>query len=760
MDLIATINENDKIDVENESTDSDEESVAVKKRKKKKGTNIVLSGTNDMFSNNFDFMDGDDDFEKWGEDFATAHDKAVLLSSSLDDKIAKRRRLALNKNKSLELDCLEELETANVSAKADNHDEKREDLDYVSNEDYSSSDDETKKDTIRVKITSMSKKRKKYLKTAEETESEHIKYAEEITSANDISFQDMNLSRPLMKALSAMNFSMPTPIQAATIPVALLNKDVCACAATGTGKTAAFMLPVLERLLYKPREAPVTRVLVLAPTRELAVQIHQVSRQLARYTNVEISLSAGGLDVKAQEAALRMGPDVVIATPGRLIDHLHNAPSFNLGSIEILILDEADRMLDEYFAEQMKEVIRLCSRTRQTMLFSATMTEEVKDLAAVSLKDPVKIFMNENRDVAMNLRQEFIRIRENREGDREAMLAALLKRNFTTNTIVFIQTKVQAHRMHILLGLLGLKVGELHGNLSQQQRLEALKRFKDGDIDILLATDLAARGLDIQGIKTVMNFTMPNSLQHYIHRVGRTARAGKLGRAISLLGEKERKLLKEIVKRAQYPVKSRAIPPEVVTRYRDKIHSLEDDIKLIQQQEEAEKQLRSTEAQFNKATKLLDNANYMGVDRKRTWFQSHKERQQEKKSLSLEEFKLNKSKSRNKQKIKLTPVDRIEREIQKSALYSARAAKKSCRERKTTVFDEGRSKSKKKKIKRSPVASFQEELTSTGKRALKKFRAGPSYEERKKMAVPQKRKGSSRPQKFFGKKSKGKARNK
>merc|ERR1712004_463528 len=170
---------------------------------------------------------------------------------------------------------------------------------------------------------------------------------------------------------------------------------------------------------------------------------------------------------------LRMGPDVVIATPGRLIDHLHNAPNFTLENIEVLVLDEADRMLDEYFAEQMKEVIRMCSRTRQTMLFSATMTEQVKELMAVSLNEPVKIFVNENTDVAMNLKQEFIRIRANREADREAIVAALLTRTFHDHCIVFIQTKLQAHRMHILLGLLGVHVAELHGNLSQAQRLEA-----------------------------------------------------------------------------------------------------------------------------------------------------------------------------------------------------------------------------------------------------------------------------------------------
>lgn len=183
-----------------------------------------------------------------------------------------------------------------------------------------------------------------------------------------------------------------------------------------------------------------------------------------------------------------------------------------------MILDEADRMLDEYFAEQMKEIIKQCSRTRQTMLFSATMTDEVNDLAAVSLNKPLKIFVDSNRGVAFNLRQEFIRIRKEKEEDREAILCALVCRTFREHTIIFVQTKKQAHRVHILLGLLGIKVAELHGNLSQPQRLEALEKFKTSGVDVLVATDVAARGLDIVGVKTVVNYTMPTTLEHYIHR--------------------------------------------------------------------------------------------------------------------------------------------------------------------------------------------------------------------------------------------------
>lgn len=483
------------------------------------------------------------------------------------------------------------------------------------------------------------------------------------------------------------------------------------------------MLPTIERLIYRPTTAtPVTRVLVLVPTRELGVQVYQVTRQLCQFTDIEIGLAVGGLDLKTQENVLRKSPDIVIATPGRLIDHLRSTPSFSLESIEILILDEADRMLDEYFAEQMKEIIKQCARTRQTMLFSATMTDEVKDLATVSLVKPARVFVDSNRVVAFNLRQEFVRIRADKENDREPILAALICRTFRDHCMVFVQTKKQAHRLHILLGLLGVSVAELHGNLTQPQRLDALEKFKTQQVDVLVATDVAARGLDIYGVQTVVNFVMPATLEHYIHRVGRTARAGRAGVSVSLAGEHERRMVKDVIKKAKNPVKSRIIPPDIIEKYRQKLEKLEPQITQILQEEYEERLLSKTENQANRAQKLLQGDE---KTEKRSWFQTKQQRKEEKERLALkpkEKKSAAKTKKDAKKKTGDGADDKIKKEMEKVALLQARLAKKKSKPKKmrTCVDDINRADGQ-KGVKRKK-SNFVDDFCDTSQKNAKRLR--------------------------------------
>ncbi|KAI0335286.1 DEAD-domain-containing protein [Cubamyces sp. BRFM 1775] len=444
------------------------------------------------------------------------------------------------------------------------------------------------------------------------------------------SFLSMNLSRPIIKSLTSLGFTTPTPIQAATIPVALLGKDVVGNAVTGSGKTAAFIIPMLERLMYRDRgkKAAATRCLVLVPTRELAVQCFEVGTKLAAHTDIRFALVVGGLSVKSQEATLRTRPDVVIATPGRLIDHLRNSPSFMLDALDILVLDEADRMLEDGFSDELTEIIKSCPTSRQTMLFSATMTDSVDELVKMSLNKPVRLFVDPKRATARGLLQEFVRVRAGKEAERSALLVALCKRTFKSRVIIFFRSKKLAHQMRIVFSLLDMKCDELHGDLSQEQRLKALQQFRDGHVDYLMATDLASRGLDIKGIETVINYDMPGQLAQYLHRVGRTARAGKKGRSVTLVGEADRKMLKAAIKHStsEDQVRHRQVPPEVVTKWSQKLEGLKGEIAEILQEEKEERQLRQAEMELKKGQNMIEHEAEIFSRPARTWFQTGKEK--------------------------------------------------------------------------------------------------------------------------------------
>jgi ATP-dependent RNA helicase DDX27 len=283
------------------------------------------------------------------------------------------------------------------------------------------------------------------------------------------SFQALSLSRPILRGLASVGFTKPTPIQAKTIPIALEGKDAVGGAVTGSGKTAAFVVPILERLLYRQKKVPTTRVVIMTPTRELAIQCHAVATKLASHTDIKFCLAVGGLSLKVQEAELRLRPDVVIATPGRFIDHMRNSPSFNVDTVEILVLDEADRMLEDGFADELNEILTTLPKSRQTMLFSATMTSSVDSLIRVGMNKPVRLMVDSQNQTVKKLEQKFIRLRPGREEKRMGYLAHLCKTTYTERVLIFFRQKKEAHRVRIIFGLLGLSCAELHGSMNQAQ---------------------------------------------------------------------------------------------------------------------------------------------------------------------------------------------------------------------------------------------------------------------------------------------------
>ncbi|HET6545729.1 MAG TPA: DEAD/DEAH box helicase [Rhodanobacteraceae bacterium] len=359
-----------------------------------------------------------------------------------------------------------------------------------------------------------------------------------------MSFDTLGLSPALLRALAERGYTTPTPIQRAAIPVILAGGDLLAGAQTGTGKTAAFALPLLERLCPNgTRAAPSRRprALVLTPTRELAAQVHESFRNYGRYVGLRSAAVFGGVGMAPQIDALKRGLDVLVATPGRLIDHLERR-SADLSGIEVLVLDEGDRMLDMGFLPAIKRILNKLPNERQTLLFSATFADEIKALAAQFMRNPAEIQVARPNSVVATVTHRVHPVDAERKRD---LLLHILSNN-AGQTLVFSRTKHGADKLCKHLDKAGLRTAAIHGNKSQGQRTRALKDFKSGRIEILVATDIAARGLDIVQLPSVINFDLPNVPEDYIHRIGRTGRAGAEGLAVSLVCRAEEGLLRDI----------------------------------------------------------------------------------------------------------------------------------------------------------------------------------------------------------------------
>ncbi|KAI0485337.1 P-loop containing nucleoside triphosphate hydrolase protein [Xylariaceae sp. FL0804] len=362
-----------------------------------------------------------------------------------------------------------------------------------------------------------------------------------VADAPPKSFKELGIVDPLCEAVASLKYTHPTPIQEKAIPLALQDRDIIGLAETGSGKTAAFVLPILQALLAKPSAF---FGLILAPTRELASQIGQAVDALGSSISVRSVTIVGGLDMVQQSIALGKKPHIIVATPGRLLDHLEKTKGFKLSNLKFFVIDEADRLLDMDFGPILDKLLKFLPRERRTFLFSATMSSKIESLQRASLRDPLRVAVSSNKYQTVKTLQQFYVFIPHKWKD--VYLIYLVNEFAGRSTIIFTRTVLEAQRVSFLLRKLGFGAIPLHGQLSQSARLGALNKFKAGSRDILVATDVAARGLDIPSVDLVLNFDLPGDSKTYVHRVGRTARAGKAGKAINIVTQYEFEIYQRI----------------------------------------------------------------------------------------------------------------------------------------------------------------------------------------------------------------------
>ena len=392
-----------------------------------------------------------------------------------------------------------------------------------------------------------------------------------MTTDSAIQFDALGLAPPLLKAVVDTGYTTPTPIQAKAIPLALQGLDLMAGAQTGTGKTAAFALPILQKLLpfasssTSPAKHPI-RALVLVPTRELAIQVEESFKVYAKHTPLKSLVVFGGVDIRTQTPHLKTGIEILVATPGRLLDHVEQK-TLNLGQVQILVLDEADRMLDMGFMPDLKRILALLPKQRQNLMFSATFSNEIKKLADDFLTNPVLVEVARSNATNDNVMQQVYQLAQS---DKQAFLTQLLLKDDAQQVIVFTKTKITASKLSRALQKEGVAADAIHGDKSQKERIEALDAFKAGKITVLVATDVAARGLDISDLPMVINYEIPSAPEDYVHRIGRTGRAGASGVAISLVSAEEEEYLaniEKLIKKTLIKTKAEVTTPRKVAHH-------------------------------------------------------------------------------------------------------------------------------------------------------------------------------------------------
>ena len=475
--------------------------------------------------------------------------------------------------------------------------------------------------------------------------------------AKGMSFTNFNLSKLIIKALSEMEYYTPTKVQEKVIPIALNGHDIFVNSETGSGKTACFLLPIVQRIIFSRNSKEnkknknenniiQNQALIIVPTRELALQCNEMLTQFLKYIDLNFVFLCGGLSVENQLKQMKNKiPDIIITTPGRLLDLIYNNKNLSLEHVNILVLDEADKLLELGFKDAIFEILELIkkNKNRQTLLFSATLNPKLLDLGEHALNNPIKIKIAQSA-ILTNLSQSIIRIKfanleQNNYEKRMAYLLSIIKQKKLKRTIIFFNTKQDCHKCILYFSKFGLdSCVELHGDKSQTERIKSLEDFQKGNVKFLIATDIAGRGIDIEKVKCVINFQMPLIGERYIHRVGRTARKGYVGEAITICDDKERLLIKKIFKKEKVDIKVKPIKinnDEIKDLYK-KVIKIKDEIdnKIID--EKAEKQFEMAEKDIEKTMNIKLHQNEIQNRPKKIWYETTKEKRKKAKKLKKE----------------------------------------------------------------------------------------------------------------------------
>jgi len=420
-----------------------------------------------------------------------------------------------------------------------------------------------------------------------------------------VSFIDFKIAKPVIRSLNEMNITHPTPIQCKAVPTIVAGSDLCATAITGSGKSIAFLIPIIHKLIPY-RGLPGPKCIILSPTRELSTQLNEVFKKLSSHCHVTSALVIGGVSDEEQRKLLTPPADVIIGTPGRLIDAICNAKCLSTDHVQFFVLDEADRLLGKGFENQIQTIHEKIPQKHQTLLFTATLSDQVSKLVHKVLREGYeKIAIDPFMEINPNLTQRFIKVKS--EEKRLPVLLALCKNLCKEKTIVFFPTKHLAHQTCLLFNHIGIKSAELHADLGMTMRNESIEEFRSSKVKVLLASDLAARGLDIPDIQFVVNYTIPNEIERYIHRVGRTARAGKSGVSISLYHNPEEKhIMKKVTKNTKGIIEKMTIPSNLMEKASEQISQYIGTIVEEMKREEEERIKRAEENAERRMKMLLD----------------------------------------------------------------------------------------------------------------------------------------------------------